>query len=88
MVALEPSPQYVQLRWRLEVPLGCRRALGTAGLPLYTLSLTTINPISGAIQTSWFICSYADLLNIKISFEAALAALTSPRYCRFSNLIK
>ncbi|KEG11032.1 hypothetical protein DQ04_03041030 [Trypanosoma grayi] len=82
------SPQYAQIQWRLEVPLGCRRIPESTGMPHYTIALTTMDPISGTVQTTWMVCSYEKLVAVTRSVENALAALDSPQYRRLKRLVK
>ncbi|ORC92894.1 uncharacterized protein TM35_000022200 [Trypanosoma theileri] len=81
-------PHYAQIRWRLEVPLGSRTASKVPGMPYYTIALSTVNPISGTIETRWMFCTFENLLTVTQSVEEALAALDSSRYNSLRELIR
>ena len=85
------QPQYVNVRWRLEVPTATRRQLSGSSAddcrPSYTLCFVGEDPSTGEEVKKWMTCDFETLHNVGKTVEDAVQSLRSPQYRRINKIV-
>ena len=95
------TSHYADVQWRLEVPVGSRRAApATPQAPQFVLNVISepettkdVNTASATNTTAqweehWMTADYDTLLQVTRSLEGALKSLDSTEYRRVNRLVK